>query len=79
MIGYGTAGNEIRYDYEYDGPAEQGVSNVTEYFLHVKQIPAVTVKTGSGEPPLDETQMSSIWSANSEILQMIGNLYTNGL
>ena len=113
VIGYGTAGNEIRYDYEYDGPAEQGVSNVTDiggeslatslgaktgyeavvtpkfdernaggasqYFLHVKQIPAVTVKTGSGEPPLDETQMSSIWSANSEILQMIGNLYTNGL
>ena len=113
VIGYGTAGNEIRYDYEYDGPAEQGVSNVTDigeeslatslgaktgyeavvtpkfdernaggaaqYFLHVKQIPAVTVKTGSGEPPLDETQISSIWSANSEILQMIGNLYTNGL
>ncbi len=113
VIGYGTAGNEILYDYEYDGPAEQGVSNVTEigeeglatslgaktgyeavvtpkfdernaggaaqYFLHVKQIPAVTVKTGSGEPPLDETQMSSVWNANSEILQMIGNLYTNGL
>ena len=113
VIGYGTAGNVIECGFEYDGPAEQGVSNVTDigedsladaltaktgyeksdmpkfdesnvggaaqYFLHEKQIPAVVVRTGSGEPPLDETQMSSIWSANSEVLQMIGNLYTNGL
>ena len=113
VIGYVTAGNVIECGFEYDGPAEQGVSNVTDigedsladaltaktgyeksdmpkfdesnvggaaqYFLHEKQIPAVVVRTGSGEPPLDETQMSSIWSANSEVLQMIGNLYTNGL
>lgn len=114
VIGYGTTGSTIDYGYGYAGPAQQGVSNVTEigveglvsslaaktgytaieiiptldgaytggaagYFLHEKQIPAVMIHAGNGEAPIDVTEMSSIWSANSEILQMIGNLYTNGL
>ena len=113
VIGYSSSGNAIKYGYGYDGPADRGVSDITdigveslvsalaaktgyesvempkydashggdatEYFLYKNQIPAVLIEAGSGDVPLNETQMSSIWNANSEIFQMIGNLYTNGL
>lgn len=58
---------------------ENSGGGAVEYFLHVKHIPAAKVMVGTGEAPLDVTEMSSIWKANSEIFQMIGNLYTNGL
>ena len=61
---------------KYDATNAGGAS---EYFMHVMNIPAVTIKAGSGDVPLNETQMSSIWQANSDVLPMFGNLFTNGL
>lgn len=61
---------------KYDATNAGGAS---EYFMYVMNIPAVTIKSGTGDIPLNETQMSSVWQANSDVLPMFGNLYTNGL
>lgn len=58
---------------------ENAGGGAAEYFLHVKHIPTAMVLAGNGEAPLEVTEMSSIWKANSEIFQMVGSLYTNGL